>query len=146
MDVNLCHLMLSLYSQLCLSIKPFNKTINIILDRIYRQKLLKANFKKRIMKKCLLDLCIKTAFSYDNIIYQQCDRVSMGLSLPLVLANIILTEFEKVVVTPVMKSGILKFYCRYVDNTLVLVKEDQIDKILKAFNSFHNNLRFTVDK
>ena len=45
-----------------------------------------------------------------------------------------------------MKDGILKFYCRYVDDTLVLVKEDQIDKILKAFNSFQNNLRFAVDK
>ena len=43
--------------------------------------------------------CTKTAFSYDNVIYQQCD----------VLANIILTEFEKVVVTPLLKSGILKF-------------------------------------
>ena len=29
---------------------------------------------------------------------------------------------------------------------MVLVKEDQIDKILKAFNSFRNNLRLTVDK
>ena len=28
----------------------------------------------------------------------------------------------------------------------LLVKEDQINKILKAFNSFHNNLWFTVDK
>ena len=27
---------------------PLNKTINIILDRIYRQKLLKTNLKKRI--------------------------------------------------------------------------------------------------
>ena len=70
----------------------------------------------------------------------------MGSSLAPVLANIILTEFEKVVVTSLMKNGILKFCCRYVDDTLVLVKEDQIDKILKAFNSFHNNLRFTVDK
>ena len=58
--------------------------------------------------------------------------------------NIILSEFEKVVVTPLMKSTVLKFYCRYADYTLVLVKEDQIDKILKAFNSYHNNLRFTV--
>ena len=125
--------------------KPLNKTINIILDRIYRQKLLKTNLKKRTMKKLLLDSCTKNAFSY-NVIYQQCDEVSIGSSLAQVLANIILTEFEKVVVTPLMKSGILKFYCRYVDDTLVLVKEDQIDKILKAFNSFHNNLRFTVDK
>ena len=45
-----------------------------------------------------------------------------------------------------MKSGILKSYCRYVNNMLVLVKEDQIGKILKAFNSFDNNLWFTVDK
>ena len=125
---------------------PLNKTINIILDRIYRQKLLKTNLKKRTMKKLLLDSCTKTAFSYDNILYQQCCEVSMGSSLAPVLANIILTEFEKVVVTPLMESGILKFYCRYVDDTLVLVREDQIDKILKAFKQFHNNLRFTVDK
>ena len=98
------------------------------------------------MKNLLLDSCTKTAFSYDNIFYQQCDGVSMGSSLAPVRAYIILTEFEKVVVTPVMESGILKFYCRYVDDMLILVKEDQIDKILKAFNSFHNNLRFTVDK
>ena len=32
----------------------FNKTINIILDRIYRQKLLKTNLKKKTMKKLLL--------------------------------------------------------------------------------------------
>ena len=62
----------------------------------------------------------------------------MGSSLAPVLANI-LTEFEKVVVTPLMECEILKFYCRYVDDTLVLVKEGQIDKILKTFNSFHNN-------
>ena len=125
--------------------KPLNKTINIILDRIYRQKLLKTNLKKRTMKKLLLDSCTKNAFSY-NVIYQQCDEVSIGSSLAQVILNIILTEFEKVVVTPLIKSGILKFYCRYVDDTLVSVKEDQINKILKAFNSFHNNLQFTVDK
>ena len=52
-----------------------------------------------------------------------------------VLAIIILKEFEKVVVTPLMKSGTLKFSCRYVDDRLVLVKDDQIEKILKSFNS-----------
>ena len=79
------------------------------------------------------------------ILYQQCDGVSMGCSLAPVLANIFLTEFEKVIVMPLM-DNLLKFYCRYVDDTLVLVKEDQIHEILKAFDSFHNNSRFTVDK
>ena len=98
------------------------------------------------MKKLLLDSCIKTAFSCDNMIYQQSDGVSMGSYLAPVLANIILTEFEKVVVMPLMKNGILNLYCRYVDDLLVLFKDDQTDKILKAFNSFRNNLRFSVDK
>ena len=70
----------------------------------------------------------------------------MVSSLAPVLANIILTEFEKVVGMSLMINGILKCFCRYVDDTLVLVKEDQMDKIVKAFNSFHNNLWLTVDK
>ena len=125
---------------------PLNKTINIILDQIYWQKLLKTNLKKWPLEQLLLDSCTKAVFSYYNKFYQQCDGVSAGSSLAPVLANIILTEFEKVVVTPVMVSGILKFYCRFVDDTLVLVKEDQNDKILNVSNSFHNNLRYTVDK
>ena len=126
---------------MCLSIK----LINVILEQIYWQKLLKANSKKRTMKKLWLDSCTKTAFSY-NVIYQQCDGVSIGSSLAPVLASIILTEFEKVVVTSLMKSGNLTFCCRCVDDTSVLVKEDEIDKMLKAFNSFQSKLRFTVDK
>ena len=41
-----------------------------------------------------------------------------------------------------MESWILKFNVGHVDDTLVLDKEDQIGKILRALNSFHNN--FTV--
>lgn len=48
--------------------------------------------------------------------------------------NIILIELKKIVFPPAMQSGILEFYCRYVDDTLEFVKKDQIDKILNAFN------------
>ena len=41
---------------------PLNKTIIIILDRNYRQKLLKINLKKRTMKKILLDSVLKPHF------------------------------------------------------------------------------------
>ena len=85
---------------------PLRKIINVILDQIYRQKLLKTNLKKRTMKKLLLNSCTKTAFSYGNIIYQQCDGVSIGSSLAPVLTKIILTEFEKVVVTPHEKRNL----------------------------------------
>ena len=40
----------------------------------------------------------------------------MGGSLGPVLANIILTEFEQIITNPLISSGIIKFYCRYVDD------------------------------
>ena len=75
---------------------PLNKTINIILDQMYRLKLLKTNLKKRTMNNLLIDSsCTTTAFSYHNIFHRQCYGVSMGSSLAPVLVNIILTEIWK---------------------------------------------------
>ena len=70
----------------------------------------------------------------------------MGSCLAPVLANIILTEFEKQIVDDLIKAGTIKFYRRYVDDTLVLIKPCDIPSVLKKFNSFDKNLNFTVDK
>ena len=80
------------------------------------------------MKKLLLDSCTKTAFSF----YEQCDRISTGSSLGQILANSILTEFENVIVKPQIETSVLKFYCRYVDDTLVLIKKDKIQHVLNS--------------
>ena len=69
----------------------------------------------------------------------------MGSCLAPVLANIILTEFEKLIVGDLVNSGILKFYRRYVDDTLVLMKVSDIPFVLNKFNSFDKNLNFTVN-
>ena len=60
------------------------------------------------------DSCSKTAFSFDNKIYEQIDGVSMGSCLAPVLANIILTEFGKQIVDDLIKAGTIKFYRRLV--------------------------------
>lgn len=70
----------------------------------------------------------------------------MSATLGLVLANIIMTELDRVVVDKLIGSGKIKFYARYVDDTLLLVKPEDIDDILNRFNAYHNNLEFTVDK
>lgn len=98
------------------------------------------------MKKLIIDACSRTAFSCNNILYEQIDGVSMGACLGPVLANIIMTELEKVVVNEMIDSGLIKFYARYVDDTLLLVKPQDIDGVLQKFNQFHSNLEFTVDK
>ena len=45
-----------------------------------------------------------------------------------------------------INSCLIKFYIRYVDDTLLLAKEDDIDNIVQQFNAFDDNLKFTIDK
>ena len=76
--------------------------------------------------------------------YEQLDGVSMGGSLGPVLANIIMTECEKVIVDKLIEDGIIKFYIRYVDDTLLVIKRTDISCVLNKFNSFDDNLKFTI--
>ena len=69
----------------------------------------------------------------------------MGSALGPVLANIILSEFEKLVVSDLIASGIIKFYRRYVDDSLVLIRPWDILYVLNKFNSFDKDITITVD-
>ena len=61
------------------------------------------------------------------------------------MANIIMTELERIIVDNLMADGVIKFYMRYVDDTLVLIKPEDIQKALDKLNSSDKNLRFTHD-
>ena len=124
---------------------PLKKTVNIILKRIYNEKQIPTSLSNRSLKKLILDTCQKTAFSFNNKMYEQLDGVSMGGSLGPVLANIIMTECEKVIVDKLIEDGIIKFYIRYVDDTLLVIKRTDISCVLNKFNSFDDNLKFTID-
>ena len=43
---------------------PLNKTINIILYKIYKENLIKPNMTKSTLKKMIKDSCTKTAFPF----------------------------------------------------------------------------------
>ena len=125
---------------------PLKRTINIIVDRIYKEKKIETKLRKQTLKKLVLDCCTKTTFSFNERLYDQIDGVCMGSALGPVLANIIMTELERIILPKLIESDIIRFYIRYVDDTLVLIKEDRIDEVLAAFNSFDQNLQFTVDE
>ena len=57
-----------------------------------------------------------------------------------------MTELERVIVEPLITSGKIKFYIRYVDDTLLLAKEEDITFIFDKFNSFNKNLKFAIDR
>ena len=77
--------------------------------------------------------------------HEQSDEVSMGGSLGPVLDNIIMTECEKVIVDKLIEDGIIKFYVRYNNDTVLVIKRTDISCVLNKFNSFDDNLKFTID-
>ena len=98
------------------------------------------------MIKLIKDTCKKTAFLFDSEIYKQIDGVSMGSPLAPVLANIIMTELESIIMKKLFDTGKMNFYCCYVNDTLLLMKPEDIQLVQKLFNSFHKNLHFTNDR
>ena len=56
-----------------------------------------------------------------------------------------MTAFEEEIVKPLISSNIIKFYSRYVDDTLVLIKPSDIKIVLDKFNSFHPQIQFTYE-
>ena len=69
----------------------------------------------------------------------------MGSPLGPTLANIIMTEFEDIIIKPLINSGMIKFCKRYVDDTLILTKPYDIPYIFAKFNFFHPSIQFTID-
>ena len=94
---------------------PLAKTIGIILNRVYDQKLIETKLKRRSLKKLISNVCKKTTFSFNNQSYEQLDGVSMGSSLGSVLANISVKKLENVLIKDLLDTGTIAFYARYVD-------------------------------
>ena len=56
-------------------------------------------------------------------------------------ANIVMKELERSIVMPLVNEGSIKL-----NNTLVLVKPIDVDRIYQKLNTFDKNIQFTVDR
>ena len=77
------------------------------------------------------DACSKTAFTFNDKIYKQINGVSMGSLLGPLLAKVFMTELEKAIIQKLIDKKFIKFYIRDVNDTLLLVKDEDIVSILK---------------
>ena len=69
----------------------------------------------------------------------------MGSSLGPVSASIIMTELEDAIIKPLIADGTIKFYSRFVDDTLLVMKAENVSPVHKALNKFNNNMCFADD-
>ena len=69
----------------------------------------------------------------------------MGSSLGPVLASIIMTELEDAIIKPLIADGTIEFYSRFVDDTLLVMKAENVSPVHKALNKLDNNMRFADD-
>ena len=63
-----------------------------------------------------------------------------------VSANVIMTELENTIIKNLFDTLKIKFYRRYVDDTLLLIKPEDIQSVQDMFSSFPKKLPFTVDR
>ena len=88
-------------------------------------------------KSCTLCHASKTVFTANKKLYQHIDGVSMGsCSLGLLLANIKMTELEWKVMKQFIDDKILIFYDRYADDTLVVIKPEDLNRVHNALTNF----------
>ena len=67
----------------------------------------------------------------------------MGSPLSPTLANIIMIALIDAIIKDLLDNNIIKFYIRYINDTLVLAKPSDIDLILNKLNSYHPDIQFT---
>ena len=69
----------------------------------------------------------------------------MGSSLEPVLAKIIMTELEEVVIKPLIANRTIMFYTRFVDFSLLVIKPDNVKEVHNSLSKFDKNLHFTIN-
>ena len=56
-----------------------------------------------------------------------------------------MTDLEEKVIKPLINDNTIKFYAKYIGETLFVIKCEDVSRIRNLLNNFYPNLRFTVD-
>ena len=110
---------------------PLNKTIDIILRRIYDENEINTVITRSEMRKLLVPCTKQVHFTFNGATYIQTDGVAMGSPLGPVIAGIFVTELERKVLPDIIE--LVPFWRRYVDDTIALVKVGTTENIFYQF-------------
>ena len=81
-------------------------------------------------------------FPANNRLIKQFDGCPIGCPISVVFSDIYMCKMEEDVVKPLKPL----FYKRYVDDTYVKRKRNEADTLSVALNSYHPNIKFTLEQ
>ena len=109
--------------------------IDLSMKQIKAIKKLKLILVERIWKN--------VHFTFENNIYQEKDGVAMESPLRPVLAEIFMVHLKRRLMPKLEKF--MKFWKRYVDDTIPYIKPDYFTYVTDILNKFHENIKFTYE-
>ncbi|BHF81340.1 hypothetical protein SprV_0702447000 [Sparganum proliferum] len=87
----------------------------------------------------LLKLCLRNYCQFDNKFYQQVKGTPMGSPISGLLAELVLQRLEK----EVFQNLSPKVWLRYVDDTFVVVKNCEVERLHQRLNDVFPDIQFT---
>nr|VZH95887.1 unnamed protein product [Spirometra erinaceieuropaei] len=90
----------------------------------------------------LLELCLKTFFTFNGQVYEQKKGTPMGSPLSGLIAEAVLQRLEQ----QVFSSYPPKFWARYVDDTFVVIKRSEVKAFKALLNSNFTDIQFTMEE
>ena len=125
---------------------PLGKTINICVDKLFKNKIKLKNLTKE-SSRSLLELATLNSFIIFNVeFYWQKDDVAMGSPLGPNLVNMFLCHFQEQRMSSCRIDYEPISYRRYFNDTfLFFSSEFHVTKYLCYMNSKYRNIEFTVE-
>nr|VZI24537.1 unnamed protein product [Spirometra erinaceieuropaei] len=115
------------------------ETIELLLREKYDEKENRLGHAQIIQ---LLKFCLKTYFTFDGTIYEQVKRTPMFSPISGLIAEAVLQRLESLV----FRHHRPKFWARYVDDTFIIIEQDQVLTSKEQFNAVFPDIQFTIEK
>ncbi|CAB0039741.1 unnamed protein product [Trichogramma brassicae] len=97
-----------------------------------------------VIRDLTIFLFENTYFVFNDIFYRQKYGTPMGSPISQLFADVVMDDLETFCLSELKKHQCNPiFYFRYVDDTVICVKREHIDLVLKTFNVYDKNLQFT---
>ena len=125
---------------------PVNESLEIIRERLLEDPSLPERTTLSVDE--ILEatkICIEsTYFKFKGDLFQQIAGLAMGSPISPIVANIFMQNYEKRMLVGFENPP--RVWLRYVDDTLVVIRENLLDEFMNYLNDFHSDIKFTIEK